>query len=637
MPKSGGSRKANSDGEPKAKKSKKAVKDQTSSEEEDDIGLENGQQTLIKTYSYQSVKVETPGDDLALPSLPGMAPQSQALPSMEEIMNWPGSDPVAGGADVNPAGVSVAFMADPPGMSMGPGGLLPLPAWLPQAPVSEDDLRCPKCDIVYYSKSSIKNHIQVCKYVRKTPGERVNGVITNPPAAANGKVVLPVEKTRPILELPRRVVVDGLIKLNEEEKGSLKILEKSCFTNDPEFYEDFHAPIDQEDKVKKTYATKKYRCKQCDEDFSGIKPFARHLYAHTFIKIEESELPQLCSGCGREFDSRDPLKKHCQESGAGTKCLGAANSAKVLLKCQLCSLRFTRKENMRKHLRQYAALARPMKDPPCFKCPLCPQIFGGDSLMKTHKLIHVKTQNQAVKCPACLRDFASKKTLQGHKRVCKGVPDAPTTATPNLKDPLVKTEDTDTKAPVFQCPHCPQSFKTKASLTGHSRVHSNYNKVWKCHWCRSVFYDETTLKDHIKTHDGQVAKAKVCKPCNRRFNNDHNLKLHLWHTHNMTLLDNEVWVKDPNNKAQDGLYGFVMGGPYSPSNGPPPNGPHGVGGPPADLMLPNGMLPLPEDLLPQTDTVELPQANLPVIQPNLPIQPNMSMQPINEAGDIKGR
>ena len=58
---------------------------------------------------------------------------------------------------------SLGLMSDPaPGvMSTGPSGLLPLPAWLPQAPVNEDDLRCPKCDIVYYSKSSIKNHIQV--------------------------------------------------------------------------------------------------------------------------------------------------------------------------------------------------------------------------------------------------------------------------------------------------------------------------------------------------------------------------------------------------------------------------------------------------------------------------------------------
>ena len=59
------------------------------------------------------------------------------------------------------ASMSAAFMADPPGMTMGPGGLLPLPSWLPPAPVNEEDLRCPKCDIVYYSKSSIKNHIQV--------------------------------------------------------------------------------------------------------------------------------------------------------------------------------------------------------------------------------------------------------------------------------------------------------------------------------------------------------------------------------------------------------------------------------------------------------------------------------------------
>ena len=83
-----------------------------------------------------------------------------------------------------------------------------------------------------------------------------------------------------------------------------------------------------------------------------------------------------------------------------------------------------------------------------------------------------------------------------------------------------------------------------------------------------------------------------------RFNNDHNLKLHLWHTHNMTLLDNEVWVKDP-NKA-DGMYSVQSLAPNTPMPNqyfgepqtiPPPNtslaAPGGTVVKPSDLMMPN--------------------------------------------------
>ena len=66
----------------------------------------------------------------------------------------------------------------------------------------------------------------------------------------------------------------------------------------------------------------------------------------------------------------------------------------------------------------------------------------------------------------------------------------------------------------------------------------------------------------------------------------------------------------------------------------PPSG--GVGGPPADLMLPNGMLPLPEELLPPAPSMPLhPNPPSMPIQPSLPIQsiqtglPSMPIQPTN--------
>ena len=77
----------------------------------------------------------------------------------------------------------------------------------------DDNLRCPKCDIKYYSARSIKNHIQVCQvediFVKK-------------------EAVIDPEKSRP----DRKNVKFGVKKLNQHEKNSIQILEKSCFVND---------------------------------------------------------------------------------------------------------------------------------------------------------------------------------------------------------------------------------------------------------------------------------------------------------------------------------------------------------------------------------------------------------------------
>ena len=76
----------------------------------------------------------------------------------------------------------------------------------------------------------------------------------------------------------------------------------------------FHPHIEMNSNCSffKVYSEKTYTCKQCDEDFVGIKPFARHLYAHTFVRTAEEELPILCAGCGKEFISKEELKKHAE-------------------------------------------------------------------------------------------------------------------------------------------------------------------------------------------------------------------------------------------------------------------------------------------------------------------------------------
>ena len=128
---------------------------------------------------------------------------------------------------------------------------------------SDEELRCPKCRITYMSKMSIKNHIQVCKVGSKPLDSQEDKRDNN--------------KT-----LAQRHSLNGIRKLNEDEKKSLNILEQSCFNNIDQI------SYDMKSEAKDGSSTPDettYECEECDQKFYNKTKFARHCYAHTFIKI----------------------------------------------------------------------------------------------------------------------------------------------------------------------------------------------------------------------------------------------------------------------------------------------------------------------------------------------------------------
>ena len=76
--------------------------------------------------------------------------------------------------------------------------------------------------------------------------------------------------------------VNGIRKLNEDEKKSLKILEQSCFNNTDKVVYDVRS---EEGNDYITTTNPVYECEECDEMYYNCTKFARHCYAHTFIKI----------------------------------------------------------------------------------------------------------------------------------------------------------------------------------------------------------------------------------------------------------------------------------------------------------------------------------------------------------------
>ena len=134
----------------------------------------------------------------------------------------------------------------------------------------DEDLRCPKCRITYTNKMSIKNHIQVCKVIPKLTID----------AKYDKKDYASIDSINDEHNSSSKVR-----KLNEDEKKSLKILEQSCFNNmDKIAYDDVESDVEEYDNDLNT-SEASYKCEECDEGYENAIKFARHCYAHTFIKI----------------------------------------------------------------------------------------------------------------------------------------------------------------------------------------------------------------------------------------------------------------------------------------------------------------------------------------------------------------
>ena len=91
----------------------------------------------------------------------------------------------------------------------------------------------------------------------------------------------------------------------------------------------FHLATDQMINAGKT---KPRRCADCDEAIpGGARAFARHLYAHTFVKRAAADLAQICSDCEAELDCRAAAERHLADAGNGCR-----NAPKAVYPCVIC-------------------------------------------------------------------------------------------------------------------------------------------------------------------------------------------------------------------------------------------------------------------------------------------------------------
>lgn len=206
-------------------------------------------------------------------------------------------------------------------------------------------------------------------------------------------------------------------------------------------------------------STKQFECTECHKLFNQKPTLERHLLTHVtgnkdFVCQEcgkayvlEIQLKshiktvhnvdRVCDQCGKIVHGKPALKKHMMEH---------AGIEKPKFPCKECGAELNSRNSLRRHMASFHHDGTTI-----YVCSICGKVAATENALLTHKK-HVHEEERKHKCTYCDKAFKRPKVLREHIA-------------------------THTGQDLYQCPHCPQTFKVSANMHHHRK--KMHPKEWE--------------------------------------------------------------------------------------------------------------------------------------------------------------
>ena len=361
-------------------------------------------------------------------------------------------------------------------------------------------------------------------------------------------------------------------------KTKKKVLDNYEQTSNTSVHDNM-ASSDEDEEIKDTPAVtlvpipmskrskKKFPCLYCPKGYARKESLAGHVFFHTDLKSvtcpickkvtaskaslvshlimhKKKDRPYGCSHCSRYFKTSSDLGKHVRTH----------NSEKIY-ECNECYKRFSKKYNLKMHIKGVHQEERP------FKCTICPKAFKRKAHLQAHlKKIHSIKPKIHV-CKDCAEEFSSPYELKRHRctHTGKDTPICPTCSKPFSSVSSMRThqrkfhpeekyhvcQDCDEKFKLFSelrrhqcihtektvhiCPTCEKSFSSTSNMRTHQRRLHPEEEHYVCQDCAKEFDLPSELKRHRRIHTGE--DNHICPTCKQSFSSKGNLKRHIHRKH----------------------------------------------------------------------------------------------------------